>query len=334
MRILLIGGTHFIGPPVVRRLASAGHKVAVFHRGRTHADLPAGVRHLHGDRDRLADHAAELRGWRPQLIVDMVAYFEAHALGLLDVFRGVAERALVISSGDVYRAYGVFHGTEAGPVEPVPLAEDAPLRRVLYPYRSQARGPDDLVYKYDKIPVERAILGDTALPGTVLRLPMVHGPGDSQHRLHAYLKRMDDGRPVILLDEGMARWRCSRGYVEDVAAAISLAATDERAAGRIYNVGEAVARTEADWVGALGAAAGWRGKVVLVPRSRLPVPGNMEQDLVTDTSRIRQELGYREEVPTAEALGRAIAWERANPPAAAAAVDYTAEDELLAGLRA
>ena len=60
---------------------------------------------------------------------------------------------------------------------------------------------------------------------------MVHGPRDYQHRLFPYLKRMDDGRPAIVLDEDRARMRVTRGYVEDVAAAIALAATDPRASG-------------------------------------------------------------------------------------------------------
>ena len=50
MRILLIGGTRFLGPFVVRRLVAAGHEVAVFHRGRTHAALPGAVEHISGDR--------------------------------------------------------------------------------------------------------------------------------------------------------------------------------------------------------------------------------------------------------------------------------------------
>jgi nucleoside-diphosphate-sugar epimerase len=333
MRTLLIGGTHFIGPPLVRRLVRLGHAVAVFHRGRTHADLPAAVQHILGDREHLADHAAELRRFRPQVVIDMIAYTEPHALALLEVFRGFAERAVVLSSGDAYRAYGVFHGTESGPVEPVPLQEGAPLRGVPFPYRAMARGPDDLAYHYDKIPVEQAILGEPSLPGTVLRLPMVHGPGDHQHRLYPYLRRMNDGRPVILLDEAMARWRCTRGYVEDVAAAIALAATDPRAAGCVYNVGEAVALPEADWVRLIGKAAGWEGEVVAVPGGGMPVLGNMAQDLVTDTSRIRQELGYREEVPPAEALRQTVEWERANPPVPPPRLDYVEEDRALAELK-
>ena len=43
MRVLVIGGTGFIGPYVVRRLVAQGHDVAVFHRGRTQADLPSGA---------------------------------------------------------------------------------------------------------------------------------------------------------------------------------------------------------------------------------------------------------------------------------------------------
>jgi nucleoside-diphosphate-sugar epimerase len=333
MRILLLGGTRFIGPALVRRLAGMGHEIAVFHRGRTHADLPAGVVHIEGDRDRLAECADELRRFRPSVVIDLIAYYESHARSLVEVFRGVAERTVVLSSGDVYRAYGVFHGTEARPVEPVPLAEDAPLRGVLFPYRAQATGPDDLAYGYDKIPVERTVLGEPALPGTVLRLPMVHGPGDYQHRLYPYLRRMDDGRPAVLLDEALAGWRCTRGYVEDVAAAIALAAIDRRSAGRVYNVGEAHARTEAEWVRAVGAAAGWQGEVVLVPRGRLAVPGNMAQDIVTDTTRIRRELGYCEEVTPAEALRHTVEWEQQNPPDPAPPTDYAAEDAILAELR-
>jgi nucleoside-diphosphate-sugar epimerase len=61
------------------------------------------------------------------------------------------------------------------------------------------------------------------------------------------------------------------------------------------------------------------------------VPGDVRQDLVVHTERIREELGYREEVPFAEALRRTVAWERANPPAGARPVVYAEEDALLKG---
>jgi nucleoside-diphosphate-sugar epimerase len=330
MRILLIGGTRFIGPRLVERLVAAGHEVAVFHRGQTASPLPAAVRCIRGDRHRLAEHAAEFHRLAPDVVVDMIAFTEQDARSLVAAFRGVAGRMVVLSSGDVYRAYGLFTGLEQGPVEPTPLREDAPLRQALYVHRAETSGPDDPMYDYEKILVERAVLADPGLPATVLRLPMVYGPGDSQHRLSPYLRRMADGRRAIVLDEGLARWRCLRGHVEDVAAAIALAVTDPRAAGQVYNVAEPTAHTEAGWVARIAEAAGWGGKLVTAPQGRLPVPFNTDQDLVSDSSRIRAELGYTEVVAPAEALRQTVAWERDNLPEQP--LDYAAEDAVIAEL--
>ena len=339
MRILVMGGTGFVGSRAVKLLAEEGHEVTVFHRGRTDADLPAGVGRILGDRERLGDSAREFGRFSPEVVVDVSPMLEGHARALMEALGGLAGRVVAVSSGDVYRAYGRLTGSEPGPPDPVPLTEDAPLREKLYPYRGeQPRSADDpmsWVDDYEKILVERAVMGDPGLPGTVLRFPAVYGPGDAQRRIFPYLKRMDDGRSSIPLGEGMARWRWTRGYVENVAAAVALAATDERAAGRVYNVGEAEAPTEAAWVKALGEVAGWDGEVVPVPEDRLPAHLSMgldtSQHIVTDTSRIREELGYEERVPREEALRLSIRWERENPPEGVdpGAFDYAAEDAAL-----
>src|SRR5690606_17236636 len=256
-----------------------------------------------------------------------------------DLFAGVAGRVVVISSADVYRAFGRLIGFEPGEPEPMPLTEDSPVRDRRYPYRGGTRPPADdprwWTYDYDKILVEQVVLGHGGLPGTVLRLPMVYGPNDAQHRFFSYLKRMDDGRPVIPLEASLAGWRGQRGYVENVAEAIALAASDPRAAERIYNVGDPDAPAEIDWVRALAAAAGWQGEIVVVPDGALgqgPRGGSARHDLVMETSRIRDELGYAEVVARDEALRETVAWERANPPATfdPAKFDYAAEDAVLA----
>ena len=123
---------------------------------------------------------------------------------------------------------------------------------------------------YDKILVERVVMENTNLPGTILRLPMVYGPNDYQHRLHEYVKRMEDHRPVIFLQEDMARWRWTRGYVANVARAITLAVTDERSVGGIYNVGEEESLSMIEWVAKIGKLAGWHGKVVPLSDILLP----------------------------------------------------------------
>jgi nucleoside-diphosphate-sugar epimerase len=172
MKVVIIGGTSFIGPPVVRRLADLGHQVAVFHRGQTHTDLPLGVEHIHGDRRDLGRHTAEFHRFGPEVVADMIAFNERDALVFVETFRGLARRSVVISSADVYRAFGCFLGLESGPIEPTPLNEELPLRSVLFPYLKHSKGPNDFHYSYDKIPVKRLVLSDPELPGTVLRLPI------------------------------------------------------------------------------------------------------------------------------------------------------------------
>ena len=336
MQILIIGGTNFIGPHVARRLIDEGHGVTLFHRGQTNADLPPDAHHILGDRQRLADFASEFKRLAPEVVLDMIPYTEPDAQAVRRNFKGIARRVVAISSMDVYRAYDRVRRAHVAPLDATPLTEDSPLREVLYPYRSKAKGPDERNYNYDKIPVEQVLMNDPELAGTILRLPAVYGPGDPQHRVFEYLKPMDDGRPVILLEQRRARWRWTRGYVENVAAAIALALTDERAAGRIYNVGEENAQTETEWIESIGRAAGWQGKVLPVARDRLPEhlkdDLDWEQDLAADTGRIRKELGYAEPVQREEALRRTVAWERAHPPPEVdpKSYDYAAEDAALA----
>jgi nucleoside-diphosphate-sugar epimerase len=330
MRILILGGTRFVGPHVVRQLAAPGHdqshEITIFHRGVTETELPEGVRHIHGDFARFADYLDELKRFSPEVVLDMVPFREEDA-ARVKAFAGVARRVVVISSQDVYRAYGRLWRTEPGSADPVPLTEDSPLREKLSP-----AGLD-----YDKTAIERAVMNDPNLPATILRLPATHGPGDDKHRLFPYLKRMDDGRPAILLDEAYAGWCWSRGYVEDVAHAIALAVTDERAAGRIYNVAYSETLSEAEWVNAIARVSGWKGEVGALPSGQLP-PSlrrdmfDFSQQYEVDSSRIRRELGYSEIVPFDEALRRTIFWERSNPPEKILPedFDYAAEDAALA----
>lgn len=339
MRILVIGGTAFIGPQVVERLSNLGHEITVFHRGEHETRLPYGIRHVHDPRAArpVTEFPKELTALAWDVVVAMHAMGERDAEALGRAFRGIARRVVAVSSADVYRAYGVLLGSDSGDLEPLPLTEEAPLRQGLFPYRSSASGPEDFRYDYEKILVERVLLSDAALPGTVLRLPAVYGPGDEQRRLFPCWKRMADGRPAILLGERQAAWRWTHGYIENVAHAITLAVTLERAKGRIYNVGEAETPATIERVRLLAQAVGWKGEVVTLPDQRLPkhlqMKANFAQDMVLDTNRIRENLDYAEPVPAEEALRRTLSWEREHPPESidSAMFDYTAEDEVLSG---
>jgi nucleoside-diphosphate-sugar epimerase len=334
VRVLVIGGTNFIGPPAIAELHRRGHEVTVYHRGLHEPELPPGTRHIHSPRAAIPvlHFPSALSDPPPDVVLHMFPVGEEDSRAAAARFTGLAERIVAISSGDVYRAYGRLLGTEPGPAEPVPLGEDAPLREINFPYRHAAAGPTDWTYHYDKILAERALL-ESPLPATVLRLPAVYGPGDPHRRFRPYIKRMLDRRPFILVDSLQAGWRWTHGYVENVARAIVACVTDERAAGRVFNVGESATPTVAERIGRIAAIIGWRGTLISLSHDMLPQhlrpPYQPRQDLILDSGKIRDELGYAEAVSEEEGLqhtinGEGTARTVAGDPGSA---EYAAEDE-------
>src|SRR5690348_12755497 len=132
MRILLIGGNGFIGRFLIPALQRQGHSLALFHRGAT--TIPADVEDIRGNRNQLEASAHELKKFNPEVVIDLIVSSGSQAEDLMNVFRGSAARVVLLSSMDVYRAIAVMHGTEEGPLEPLPLTEESPLRRSLHPY--------------------------------------------------------------------------------------------------------------------------------------------------------------------------------------------------------
>ena len=121
MRVLVIGGTGFIGRHTVHELVRLGHDVTVFHRGESQPALPDNVRHVYGDRDDLVQHQASLLDFPPDVVVDIISYTAGHARQLSSLFRGKAGRIVALSSADVYRNYDGFRGESTYPPDPVPL---------------------------------------------------------------------------------------------------------------------------------------------------------------------------------------------------------------------
>ena len=301
VRVIVLGGTGFVGPHVVRELDRSGHDVTLYHSGRTEPDLPSTVRHMHGRFEELDGHVDGLRALEPDVVLDMIPYVRED-VARLRLFAGHAGRAVAVSSMDVYRAFGRAVGTEPGEPEPLPLTEESPLRTVVV---------DE---KYDKVGVEEEAAAIEDLPVAIVRLPAVHGPGDGQHRLRGYVRSMDAGEREIRLQEGVDEWRWLRGYVEDMGHAVALAVAEPAAAGRVFHVAYERSWSEREWVEEIARVHGWSGDVVAVPPEDLPEDERFQidvrQSFDVDSSRIREELGYAERVDFDEALRRTIEWER------------------------
>ena len=314
----MLGGTRFIGRAAVETMVAAGDDVLVVHRGVLEPhDLPP-VRHLHCEREQLSSHRRELDEFAAEAVVDSRALTRVDAEQALDAFPGV-KRWVVISSVDVYRAFGALN--EDRETDPVPLDEQSAVRPNRHPYRGQMPGMDD----YDKLDVE-----DVYLPrgATVLRLPMVYGERDYQRREEFLLRRVRAGRDRMPFGSG--QWLACRVYVGDVGPAVRLALT-EGSGGHVFNVCEDRTYSMSMWSRMILDAAGSAMELVRVPDDALPedlkFTGTMSQHILTSGNKARRLLGWTTSDPL-ETLRATVRWHLDHPPADASD-DFSEDDRAL-----
>ena len=309
MTILVIGGTGFIGAPLVRALMARGEDVVAISRG---GGGPGGVGCDRGDVSRLVA-LARTRG--VDTVIDLLAYTRADTFPLFEAFGGRVERYALASSLDVYRNYEGLH-RKADP-DPIlqPLDEGAPLRTTRHPYRADPRraagAADAWLDDYDKIPLEDA-LRRADLRHTILRLPMTYGPGDRQQRFRWVISPMLAGRPRLAIDPAWAAWRTTYGFVDDVADALAHAATHPGASDRTFNLGDPEPPDHREWVRRFARTLDWPGAVETRPAPQdSPLAAlDLRYPLVADTRAFRAACAWREPTVLEERLERTIAEQR------------------------
>lgn len=287
-------------------------------RGEHPVDLPDGAVFERVDRMDGAGLLAALRKHHVDTLIDIFALGRLNTQAVFDAMGEIGGRYLLLSSVDVYSNYGGLLRKETPPIQTAPAKEDDPLRRFRYPYRGNPHRPKgvtaELFEDYDKIVLEDAVRADSRFTSTIIRAPMIFGPGDKQHRFAWAIKAVQGGG-LLKLDERAANWPNSYGFVDDVAEAMLMAALDPRAAGRTYNVGQAHIRTPLEWLLAFAAVMNISTEVETVPAAAKGLQfdraeaTDLSYPLTLDTARIRRELGFAEPTPEIEAIRATIAYE-------------------------
>jgi len=182
VRILVLGGTAFVGRAIVEDALRTGAEVSLFGRSRTGTELFPGVPRLTGDRDT-GDYAA-LAGGRWDAVVDVSGYVPRHVGQAMDALGGRAGRYLFISSHAVYQK--IEHNADPTENAPrrVPLRDTEWLAGDNYG-RLKVACEDDVLARY----------GDQA---TIVRPGKVAGPHDWQDGLTYWVRRAARGGPVAV----------------------------------------------------------------------------------------------------------------------------------------
>ncbi len=165
MRILILGGTRFLGRGLVDAALERNHSVTLFHRGKTNPDVYPELEHLHGDRDTDLD---ALRGKTWDVVIDTSGYIPRHVRQSAALLADVVQRYIFISTISVYSDLS-HPGTH----------EASPLRTLSDPSVETVTGE---TYGGLKVLCEQA--AEDAMPGRTLnvRSGLIVGPNDPTDR--------------------------------------------------------------------------------------------------------------------------------------------------------
>ena len=269
MKILVMGGTRFVGKPLVEQFLAQGHALTLFTRGNRPA--PEGVEHLIGDR---SDPAAlePLQGRAFDVIVDSSGR-------RLDDSRAVIERTGAPSHRFVYvSSAGVYADSELWPLD-----EDSPT--------------DPQSRHAGKLHTE-AWLRSQGIAFTSFRPTYIVGPGNYNPVESWFFDRIVHGRPVPLPGDGSTITQL--GHVNDLAAAMARCIEVDAAANRIYNC---TGRQGVTFRGLVHAAARAAGKDPAEVEIRSFDPAGLDKKarkafplrlahFLTDITRVRRELAW------------------------------------------
>jgi 2'-hydroxyisoflavone reductase len=180
VRILIVGGTRFVGRHIAAAALDRGHEVTLFHRGKTGTDLFGEATHLLGDRD--GDLAALATGtW--DATIDVCAYVPRQVDTLAAALDGRGGRYAFISSLSVY----------ASPQPPL-FDEDAPLIELP---DATVEEVTDATYGGLKVLCERAATDRFGAGTLLIRPTYVVGPFDHSGRFTWWVRRIAQGGEVL-----------------------------------------------------------------------------------------------------------------------------------------
>jgi 2'-hydroxyisoflavone reductase len=243
VKVLVLGGTRFVGRAIVAAAAEEGHDVTLFHRGQTNADLFPGHEHLHGDRDGGLT-ALEGRSWNA--CIDVSGYVPRVVRQSVELLASAVDTYVFVSTISVYADLSV------------PYDEDGPLATLGGDAEELTEGS----YGPLKALCERVVTDTFGDRSAVVRPGFVVGPHDHTGRFTWWVHRAARGG-VLPVPESIAR-RIQVIDARDLGAFVVRAAT-EPLHGVFNATGPVPPISMVDVVEAAAAAAQVELSVAVVP---------------------------------------------------------------------
>ncbi len=244
-KILVIGGSRFIGLHVVMKLMENNYDVTVFNRGHNNKNLPQDVKTIVGDRKDENHIKSLFEENNFDVVIDMCGFVPVDVELMINQAQGKIKQYIFCSTVSVYD----FNKNKT-----LPIKEDDPLNREIVesdnPYVN---------YGSNKALCEDKLLSNNDFPVTILRPTFVYGPNNTIYRGAYFFDRIIDNRDIILDSSGynVLHWV----YVKDLADAFIKSIGNEKSYGQAYNMASGDYLTLYNFIMLCGEAVGINAKI-------------------------------------------------------------------------
>src|SRR5215475_11468146 len=255
MKVLVIGGTLFIGKQLVEELLKAGYEVAVLHRKPKH-DFGRRVENIMADRNDPTAMKEILSGRRFEVVYDNVYDWErgTTAAQVEGTVRAVGDRI----SRYIFMSSVAAYGDGLNHKESDPLAPDYHA----IPYTSHKATTERVLFRMH---VQQGLLLVTFRP------PFVYGVRNNFYREQFFWDRLRAGRSIIIPGDGHRLMQFA--YVNDLVMAMIKSMHEPRAVGEAFNIGDPKPVMQVELVEKLAKAANTEANLVRVPRDIIAAAG-------------------------------------------------------------
>lgn len=305
MRILIMGGTRFIGVYLTRLLVSQGHEVTLFNRGNKPAPTE-GVRQIKGDRTSATD-LEQLNSIEFDAIFDNNGRELTDTQPLTELFKGRIQHFVYMSSAGVYLKSDQMPHVEGDAVDP----------------KSRHKGKHET----------EAYLAGSGIPFTSIRPTYIYGPQNYNDLEAWFFDRITRDRPVPI--PGHGQHFTQFGHVQDLAAAMANVLGNETAIGQIYNVSGDRAVTFDGLARACGEAIGKEVKIVHYDPKQFDFGKKKAfpmrtQHFFADVHKAKTELSWKPEFDLISGLKDSYQNDYLKIGRDRSEIDFSLDDQILA----
>lgn len=313
MKVLIIGGTKFIGKHIAEECNKNHYQVFFLNRGiteKTSNTIICNIDEIISKKEVILKHNFDV-------VFNCLCNTEKNAQDIVEIFKHTHTKLIILSSMDCYHAFQELIRGKNNSDYPIDEKDALTEIKHYYSHLSSIKNKD-----YDKNLMSEVFISafkNKLVNVTIFRLPMVYGTYDYQfaHRHGEIIKRILDKKPDYIISYGKYHSIWTFGYVKNLVQAMIFSINKDITNGKIYNLNENKVRSWKNWCDLYAEIAGFKFNYKILPDEIIEEKNTLVNadpiHVISSANLFANETGYQEQISLKQGMKETFDFAIANP---------------------